>query len=160
MKERKFELHMKIMDVINITSMKNAKVFTKLVFCCGLFESVTTMSHYKLWERMWTLLFRLSSDSFGCFQSTKSNCDITSRDQKQHRWSQKWTLEPFFQTKCNVETSASFTSLLCRSDSPQPTPTTLLPPSDAVTDDAVPATTTNRVRKIWTSIMRLSDRIK
>lgn len=39
---------MKIMDVINITSMKNTKVFTKLVFYCGLFESVTTISHYKL----------------------------------------------------------------------------------------------------------------
>lgn len=50
----------------------------------------------------------------------------------------------------NVETSTSFTLLFCRSDSPQPTPTTLLPLSDAPTDNVVPTATANRVREIQT----------
>lgn len=97
---------------------------------------------------MWALFSRLSSGSFVCFQSTKSNRDITSRDQKQHRYGQKRTLSAFFQTKRNVETSTSFTLSFCRSDSPLHTPTTLLPPSDAPPDVVVPTATANRANEV------------
>lgn len=98
--------------------------------------------------RMQALLSRLSSGSFACFWRTKSNRGVTSRDRQQHRYNQKW----LFQTKCNVATSLNFTLFLCCSDSPQPTPTTPLPSSDAPTNDTVPTAAANRVREIWTFV--------
>lgn len=108
------------------------------IWFCERSETTTTTAWRKL-----TLFSRLSSGGFVCFQSTKSKCDVRTADHKQHRWSHKWLLS-YFSTP-NV--TYKHLKVPCHTDSSQPTPTTLLPSSDAPTKDTVPTTTTNRVRE-------------
>lgn len=109
------------------------------IWFCERSETTTTATWWTL-----TLFSRLSSGGFVCFQRTKSNCDVRTADQKQHRWSHKWRLSSYFPTP-NV--TYEHLKVPCHTDSSQPTPSTLLPSSDAPTKDTVPTATANGVRE-------------